>query len=1286
MTTQKCPQCGETASFSKKRNKYFCSECEFAFDVEVTQSELLSSPKSQRRFKLFLSYGRDEFIQEVKALRDALRLRGHDVWFDEEQLGSGLDWEQRIERGLAWCDRIVLTMTPHSVRRPDGYCLNEIAKALELRKLIIPVLLVEVPQGAPTSICRIQYLDWRDAVPASEKSDRFMQRLVRLCEAIEEDKLDFEGGQQRLIRHLQPLNFDGDLQRHIASFKGRIHLEARLRSWLSDPEGSQALWLTAAPGLGKSAVAATLSHRWAEVGAVHFCVAGHQDKINPARAVLSIAYQLSQREHMDVYASRLANLELEREAHKDARSLFDTLLVGPLAKNFPEPPAPILVILDGLDEASQATGDNLFAEIVAADWCRLPKWLRLMVSSRPEAELVQWLAGTQRIEIRGDDVEQKTDLVDFMRERFIANGHPQSEEVLHNILQRSEGAFHYVVLLIEEVRQGRCDPKDPVDLPAGLNPFYLQTFKRRFPDTSIYRTQIRPLLELILASPEPVPLEVLSGFTKREVSDVRHHLGALGSMLTIEPNESNSDWDSVRLSHTSLRSWLTGFDIIRQPLAGVFLAKIDSKGLASYVLTLWESANQSDKYVQDPAIERNGYVARTLWELLKDAKDVAAMERVALDLSIYWEKRQLSLAIEPGLFAADIAWKKFENDTNEETTLQRSGDCLKHIGDLHLAIGNTTQALEGYRKSLKFRERLIEKNSTNSKWQVDLSFIHNHVGQTLVAQGNLVGALEEFKKSLLIGDRLATQDPSNTSFQKNLSYSYNIIGDVFNSQGNLSKALGEYQKALKIREELFVKLPDNLYVLADLCISQNRIGVVLETQGKLASALEVHLRVLDLIDRLIEKDPDNSKWHEFLSKGHNRIGGILQKQGKFQESLEMFRKGLDINEQLVAKDSKNVWWQSNLSNSYFYIGGVLKHQGDLTQAILMSDKAMKIMESLVKQDPNNSNLQFELIVYLNRDGGLLELQGDKNGAISQLRKSLMLIKSLVSQDPSNKKWQRDLSVSYSRVGDLLLAQGELESALENFTKSLDIFSAMRAQDPTNVNTLRSIALTHNKIGRSFEAQGKIIDALKEFHQSICLIKELVDLDSSNANWQSDLRAGNFRIGRSMVKAGDLVSALEAFRTYLDLSVKFFDSKPEDEKAICNIAYGQACVAWVQTLSGDYKSAESLLALSYNTFKNLVDQKITSAAIDLAICLALLSNLAELSNNSELVVKFDKELFGLDLVLQSEDVKSPFREMFLSLILERYEHALCSPEFEHRLDLISLVARLRELLPRIKNIC
>jgi tetratricopeptide (TPR) repeat protein len=1069
-----CPQCGDPAGFSKKRGQYFCTECELAFGGEA---EAATRPAPQtdsvNTLKLFLSYGRDEHADEARALRDALRTRGHEVWFDEEQLGTGLDWEQRIEKGLQWCDRVVLTMTPHSVRRPDGYCLNEIAKALEFRKLIIPVLLVEVPQGAPTSICRIQYLDWRDAVPAAEKADRFLRRLARLCEAIEEDKLDFEGGQQRLIRHLQPLNFDGDLQRHVASFKGRVQLEARLRQWLRNPAGSQVLWLTAAPGLGKSAVAATLSHRWAEVAAVHFCVAGQKDKANPARAVLSIAYQLSQRQHMNLYASRLSNLDLEREAHKDARTLFDTLLVGPLAKNFPAPPEPLLVIMDGLDEATQPEGENPLAEIIAADWGRLPAWLRLMVSSRPEAELVTWLSGTQRIDIRSDDAEQQVDLADFLRERLAAIGRPPGEETLSRILSRSEGAFHYAVLLLEEVRQGRCNPDNPVDLPAGLNSFYAQTFKRRFPDITVYRGQTRPLLELILAATEPVPLAVLAGATNREAQDVRQDLSALGSMLAIEPGQGQTDpdWDTVRLSHASLRSWLTGLDATRQAFAGAYAAKVDTKGLAAEVLRQWEAGNDPTKDVQDAAIDRKGFVVRELWTLLKGAKDIAALDRAAIDLSLYWAKRQLALAIEPGEFAAEGAWRSFEAGVHGAKSLEHGGECLVHLGQLQSSIGQSTQALRAFRRALVIRERLAAQDPDNAGWQRHLAANYNRIGDVLQSQGRLAGGLEEFRKGLAIAERLAAKDPDDTWWQRELSVSYGRIGGVLLSQGNLIAALEEFRKTLAIGERLVAQDPDNAGWQSDLGARYNHIGAVLQSQGNLAGALEEFRKHLAIAERLAAQDPDNAGWQRELRVSYGRIGGVLLSQGNLAGALEEFRKTLAIAERMAAQDPDNAGWQSDLAVAYIRIGDVLQSQGNLSGALEEFRKTLAIAERLAAQDPDNVGWQSDLAVTYNRIGGVLQSQGNLAGALEEFRKTLAIAERMAAQDPDNAGWQSDLATSYVWVGIVLESQGNLAGALEEFRKDLAIVERLAAQDPDNAGWQRELSVSRTRIGDVLESQG-----------------------------------------------------------------------------------------------------------------------------------------------------------------------------------------------------------------------
>ena len=73
--------------------------------------------------RLFISYGHDENIAVAERIRNDLRARGHSVWFDEERLKPGHDWEEFIEKGLehlsaARADSaVVLLLTPHAVRR-----------------------------------------------------------------------------------------------------------------------------------------------------------------------------------------------------------------------------------------------------------------------------------------------------------------------------------------------------------------------------------------------------------------------------------------------------------------------------------------------------------------------------------------------------------------------------------------------------------------------------------------------------------------------------------------------------------------------------------------------------------------------------------------------------------------------------------------------------------------------------------------------------------------------------------------------------------------------------------------------------------------------------------------------------------------------------------------------------------------------------------------------------------------------------------------------------------------
>jgi hypothetical protein len=116
----------------------------------------------------------------------AVQARGHEVWVDVERLSAGVDWEDGIAGGLTWVKdaqhdgRVLLLMTPHALRRPDGYCLNEIARAASSRLAIFPVMVAD--SEPPPAINMLPFFDLRDCVPSQtaldDKSETWQEEMA----------------------------------------------------------------------------------------------------------------------------------------------------------------------------------------------------------------------------------------------------------------------------------------------------------------------------------------------------------------------------------------------------------------------------------------------------------------------------------------------------------------------------------------------------------------------------------------------------------------------------------------------------------------------------------------------------------------------------------------------------------------------------------------------------------------------------------------------------------------------------------------------------------------------------------------------------------------------------------------------------------------------------------------------------------------------------------------------------------------------------------------------------
>lgn len=551
----KCPECGKKdVLFIEKHDEYLCKEC----------STIFKPKKEFKPLRIFLSYGHDGYASIADKLKDDLVSKGHNVWFDSERLKSGFDWENYIEEGLEWVSekpkfgRVILIMTPHSVRRPDGYCLNEITRALQRNLNIIPIMLVLCE--SPLSICRIQWLDMRDCIPLEKRLKNYETKYNRLIEALEEDKIDFEGFQSKLYDVLDPLPFEAEILQHLRHFTGRGWIIDSINKWLDNPVASRIFWITGPPGAGKTAIASWLCQNQREVVAFHLCQYGHALKSDPRRCVLSIAYQLSTQ--LPDYMERLKNVDLNNlkvehtkimDFQVNAKTIFDLLILQPLSRNFPNPDRNIVILIDALDEATIA-GKNELASFIATEFQKTPDWLRLIITSRPDPEVNHPLQGLNPFTIDTESSENINDIKEFLScQLSFLTGEVLPNDLIDRIVGKSEGNFLYAEWIIEEIKNLNLSINKIDTFPQGLGGVYAQFLERQFPDIVDYKKTMRPALELVSAAQENLDIKVITSILNWDEYNLNDFNYSLGSLFLIKENK-------IQPFHKSIMDWITNPD------------------------------------------------------------------------------------------------------------------------------------------------------------------------------------------------------------------------------------------------------------------------------------------------------------------------------------------------------------------------------------------------------------------------------------------------------------------------------------------------------------------------------------------------------------------------------------------------------------------------------------------------------------------------------------------------------------------------------------------------------
>jgi WD40 repeat protein len=394
---------------------------------------------------------------------------------------------------------------------------------------------------------------------------------------------------------LVALDFAEDINRLTDEFVGREWIFTEIAQWIR--AGNEPFFiLTGEPGIGKSAIAARLTQVRDDIAAYHFCIAGRNSTIVPGTVLRSIAAQLG-RKLLD-YGLTLANtikptylsvnvkidvgtmsggqitgVVINNLTITDAKQEIETLLTAPLSA-MPAPAQPVLILLDSLDEAfNYSPNENLVT--LLAGLHNLPRWVRIILTSRPEARVLSYFGFLPTHVVAAESQMNREDLRRYVGYRIsksklftrlqAAPTPITAEALVEKVAGVSEasgladGNFLYTKILLNDIESGVQPLGDLAALPKSLDDIYQGFLLRLAPE---WETKYQPLLAVLAVAREPLTREQLLRFGDQSARLIGGRMSAtlvnlaLGVLVQFLDMRGAPASEIYSLFHQSLRDYL----------------------------------------------------------------------------------------------------------------------------------------------------------------------------------------------------------------------------------------------------------------------------------------------------------------------------------------------------------------------------------------------------------------------------------------------------------------------------------------------------------------------------------------------------------------------------------------------------------------------------------------------------------------------------------------------------------------------------------------------------------
>ena len=375
---------------------------------------------------------------------------------------------------------------------------------------------------------------------------------------------------EEVLQKLAKSEFRGDIEYHLQRFQDgtREWVFDRVQNWLNDRSSqNRVMVISGNAGMGKSVIAAVICKRMQQAGRLsgsHFCQYNNVRYCKPQLMIQSLACHLSHA--LPEYKQALVE-QLSRNLGTDLNNmgveeLFALLFKEPLSA-VGDPERNMLMVIDGLDE-SEYQGRNELLDVIANQFCKLPIWIRFLVTTRPALNIAERLKHLKPLELQPDGEDNLEDVRVFCLKRLEHVVKPANVgELVERLVLKSEGLMlyaHFLILSTTESASISHERELVGSSPLGIFAVYHSYFKRLerelINEHNIREEHFLNLLSSITASREPLPVGFVSKvlvsssnspLTKRKVHSA---LGSVSALLPIRD-------DCLHVIHKSVKDWLT---------------------------------------------------------------------------------------------------------------------------------------------------------------------------------------------------------------------------------------------------------------------------------------------------------------------------------------------------------------------------------------------------------------------------------------------------------------------------------------------------------------------------------------------------------------------------------------------------------------------------------------------------------------------------------------------------------------------------------------------------------